>query len=749
MILRHGKGTILPINAGDFPRSHTLLISFRRLTPLVVLSLVSLTLWCGLTHRWSLQDWATPLQLHGDPLEIYARVQAAKEDLSQPLSGFSHLPRLGAPVGANWRRYPISDRVVFTGLGLLARGVGVFTAMNVAMAAVHVLNALGFYLCARYLRWRREWAMATALLFAFSSYNFRWGVTVSFSLTFFVPVLLLLCGWIARAAPVVRARRWTWVAAALGLWLGGANPYLTFFASQLVGGSVALQLLRRREKARWRAGLTFFAVLAVSFALHNAAYFTASTEGEARLTLSRNYAGSEIYALKLADLFIPAQDHPVSLMAQAGRAYRAQSALRTEFFVNYLGGAAILGLILLLWAALRPMAQRRPLKVPDAFLGVIWTIVFSAVGGINSLLALGGLDLFRASNRNSIFILVWALFWFGKWCQRQWRPSFPVFRFGLPLAVVLLNVADVLPHIGLRTLGTNFKSLGEYRVLMRDLETDLGPGAAVFTVPTPVFPEAGMVATMPDYELFLPYLTSSTLRLSYGALRGTPLSRSLRSLARLSAPMMRERLEATGFSAIWIDRRGVADGGVGLIDEFRRLGLKEFSHDGSIDCVIFTLNPAKQPVALDLADPRLFEPWDVILSLRQPELVVYEGWYDLERENGRSWRWAQATASTGIMMPSTSRVRLSFWAYSLERGEIVLECDGREVARCNSTPTSRDQRSVELALTAGRHRLVWRFTGHVGRPAEADGRRLGFAVENLSITVVAPPDTPPAKNVSK
>lgn len=683
------------------------------------------------------------MQMHGDPLEIYARVEAAREDLTQPLSGFSSLRRLGAPVGANWRRYPISDRVVFTGLGLLARVVGVFAAVNIAMAFVQMLNAVAFYLCARFLRWRIEWAMAAGLLFAISSYNFRWAVTVSFSLTFFVPFLLLLCGWIARPAPAVAVRGWSWLAVGLGAWLGGANPYLSFFASQLVGCSIALQFWRRRDRQRCRAGLLFFGVLAVSFFLHHAAYFLASTDGEPRLTLSRNYAGSEIYALKLADLFIPAQDHPIPFMAQAGRAYRAQTALRTEFFVNYIGVAGLVGLGLLVWAGLRPLVKQRPYKVPDAFLGLMWTLLFSAVGGINSLLALAGLDLFRASNRNSIFILAWALFCFGRWCQRKWNPRRPLLRFGLPVAIVLLTVADVLPNLHAeRTLRAHAETLHQYRELMAALEAKLGAGAAIFQVPTPPFPEAGIEVSMPDYELFLPYLTSDTLRFSYGSLRRTLLSRGLRALARVPAPMMKEHLEGLGFSAIWLDRRGIVDGGATLLEGFRKLGLQPFPHDGFPDLMIFLLNPAKNPQPLDLTDPRLFEPWDVILSLKQPELVVFDGWYDLERQDLRSWRWAQSTASTGIIMPTAGTVRLSFWAYSLGRGELVLRLDDHEVGRFITSPTSRDQRTVQLMLPAGRHRLVWRYAGPVLRPQDADGRRLGFAIENLSVTTVPSADQP-------
>jgi hypothetical protein len=593
-----------------------------------------------------------------------------------------------------------------------------------------------------------EWAFATALLFSFCSFNFRWSVTLSFSLTFFIPVLLLLCAWIARPAPAIAARRWTWIAVGLALYLGGANPYLSFFASQLIVGSVGLQLLRRRELARWRVGLVFIGVLGLSFVLQHAAYFMADSGSESRLTLSRNYAGSEIYALKLADLVVPDLEHPIPLLAKAGRAYLAQSALRSEFFVNYLGIAALAGLGLLLWQGVRGCSEARRRRIPDAVLGVAWTLLFSAVGGINSLLALGGFDLFRASSRNSVFILVWALFFLGAWCQRRGRFPYPIVRYALPGLVVLLSLHDTLPNLrATRTLAQTTGELARYRETTTSLEQKLGGHARIFQIPAPGFPEAGVAVKMDDYEHFLPYLTSETLRFSYGALRGTSLARCLRSLARVPATMMKEELEATGFAAIWIDRRGVFDGGAQLMAGLQELGLAEFPQTSLPHISIFLLDPAKDPRPLDLANPALFEPWDVVLSLGQPELVVYDGWYDFERDGVRTWRWAHDLATTGIMVPTTGEVQLSFSAYSLKEGDLVLELDGREVARHQTSPTSRDEKVIRLKLDAGRHRLVWRFTGPVVRPAWADGRRLGFAVENLRLSGLTASSSSPSQLV--
>ncbi len=711
----------------------------RRIAPPFCLALLSLAIWCTATSRWSVTGWQTPLDIQGDALEICARIQTASENLSIPLRGYSALPRLAAPIGADWSRYPISDRVVFSLLGLLARGVGLFAAWNIAIAAVHVLNALAFYFCARFLRWRWEWAFAIALLFSFSSYNFRWGPTISLSLTFAIPPLLLLCGWICRPAPAIATRGWTWGALALGVWFGGANPYFGFFAAQLVFGATLLQWLRRRAPARWRTGALLLATMAVSFLLHNAAYFLAPTADRPRLTLARNYAGSEIYALKLTDLVIPPAEHFAPPFAEIGRAYQAQSALDGEFFTAYLGVFGILGLGILLASGRHAWARNPPPRVPYTLLAVMWTLAFSAVGGVNSLLALAGLDVFRASNRNSIFLLVWALFFFGRWCQRLTRPrGVRVWlRYSLPLLITLVGVADSVPRIHARSaLKHNAAALTAERELLTALERRIGPGAMIFQLPATVFPEAGTVGTMGDYAHFSPYLLSSTLRVSYGSLRGTDASRWITATGRLPAPALKEELESAGFRALWIDRRGLPGRGETLSRELQALGLESLPQTWLPDVEIFLLQPTPHPRRIALDDARFYEPWDGVPSRTEPKFAAIDGWYDLERNGEDSWRWAGKTATTRLPLSTDTTIEVTFRAYSLAPGELVITCDGNQIYRRPISPSTRDASSIRLSLKAGNHLFEWRFSGRLVRPGKADGRQLGFSAHDLKLTLL-------------
>ncbi len=710
----------------------------RRLAPLLSLSFVTLLIWCVVTHRWTPLAWQAPLQLHGDPVEIYTRVQIAAEDLAQPLFGYADLPRLAAPFGADWRAYPVSDRLVFTALGALTRIFGLFLAVNLALAAVHVLNAASFFLCARLLRWRTEWAFATALLFAFSNYNFRWGITFSFSLSFVIPPLLLLCAWIARHAPAVRPRRALFLAAALGAWFATANPYLTFFAAQLVAFSAVLQLLRQRQPTRLRAAGLFFAALLVGFILHYAPYLFSSSNTEA--TFLRNYAASEIYALKPADLVIPPAEHRLPLLGRIGESFRAQSFLPGEFFINYLGVFGILGLAFLLWSAVRAVAQPRHFRLPDAALGAAWALLFSAVGGLNSLLALAGFDLFRASNRNSIFLLVWALWFFGRFAQRHTRILPRSAQLALAVLVAAFGIFDSLPKLPARTLlEAHANTLRRTAELTSSLEQQLGPSAAIFQIPSPPFPEAGRIGQMDDYEQLLPFLTSSTLRFSYGALRDTPTATYLDALADAPTPLLLSTLEAAGFNALWIDQRALADRADQRLSELRAAGRNPIPQTSLPHIHVIRLQPQPTPRLPDVLDPRILPPWDPAASHSAPRLALLNGWHGLERDASSRWRWGRETASVGLHLETPATLQLAFIPFSGSPGQLRLELDGREIWRSATSWQSRLRRELTLSLASGPHRFVWHFDGPVRRASPGDPRQIGFALADLEAAFLPTP----------
>src|SRR5262249_34041228 len=96
-------------------------------------------------------------------------------------------------------------------------------------------------------------------------------------------------------------------------------------------------------------------------------------------------------------------------------------------------------------------------------------------------------------------------------------------------------------------------------------------GAMVFQLPYMPFPECGPGHNLKDYELLRPYLHSTRLRWSHGAIKGRETDEWQKMVAALPAPDMLERLIASGFSGLYIDRRGYADRGAALEAALTRL----------------------------------------------------------------------------------------------------------------------------------------------------------------------------------
>ena len=124
--------------------------------PILLVAVITLA-WAHFHQAWTWREWTSPSTLSGDILEIYARVQAASEDLIQPFLGFARIDRLAAPFTADWSAYPTPDALTFCLAGALARAVGVAGAVNLLALTITVINALALYAVARWLRWRVEW----------------------------------------------------------------------------------------------------------------------------------------------------------------------------------------------------------------------------------------------------------------------------------------------------------------------------------------------------------------------------------------------------------------------------------------------------------------------------------------------------------------------------------------------------------------------------------------------------------------
>jgi hypothetical protein len=691
----------------------------------VLLSLLTAIIWCWHHDRLAWSAWSTPLDYTGDSLEILARIKAASEGDLVPFRPH-FVRRLGEPFDANWSEYPGSDDLANFGLGVLARLVGAAAASNCALLLAQVTAALAFYLCARLLRHRWEWAFAGALLFSFSFFSLSRGLPhLWLTFTYTVPLALVTCGLIAVGRRATRRPAWRWLCYGTAVVLGASNPYNLFLYLQLLAWSVLAQWLRTRWSAGVRLGLACGLLAVFVFgAIHANLWLNVADEGKAPL-LVRNYAGTEIYGLKPIELFLPSSRHHSEWLSGIGSRYLRWSDWRGETFSPYLGLVGAVGLIWLLAALVRSLLAARRRRAPGLALPALWVLLFSVIGGINSILAFYiGLNIFRASNRYSIFLLALVLLFVVarlSHLTRNWRPAV---RLGMATLVAAIGLWDQIPRAaGKEVVQRIADRVGADRRLGREMEQRLGRGAMVFQLPILDFPEGLPQLRVNEYDHFRPYLATRTIRFSYGESKNRARGTWQRDCLRLAPPALVQALESYGFSAIYINRQGYPDNAGQLLAGLAAAGRTEVIDGMDHSQIVVLLHPAAR------AQPPLARTF-----------TIGQGWNP--RPSGESSsepHWTNGSASLTYFNPSAGplQVSLRLTASGVNERTLRILINGREQirARVGLMPTEINLPTAEFP--PGVNRIDFVTPEPAIRVSEQRWRLRAIGVQHLQLQVLS------------
>jgi len=617
--------------------------------------------WVAHHGRWTGESWHLPTEYSGDSPEILARIQAASEGNTWPMKP-QVIERLGAPFGAHWSGYPTPDKLLMLLLGGLTHLVGLFAAANLGLLLAQVSAALSFYFVARWLRCRWEWACAGALLFAYTYHTFHRGLG-HFSLVFTWTVPLgLLTVWL-----VARSRRLEWRSTAAvvcfgsALGLGVGNPYNLYFWLQLMGWALVAQWFDRRRRANLAIGLATIGLALLAFGVSNFEFWFHVHEPEGAPLLARNYSGTEFYALKPIEMFIPPTYHRWDAFAFFGHRYVRWSVWRGEGFLPYLGIVGLFGLVWLVGISIRRLFTRRP--VPGQILTLGWLVTFATVGGLANVVSLlAGFHLFRATNRVAIFISALVLFFLIVRLSRLTARWSPWQRAAAAMGLAALGLLDQVPkEMSPPARAEIAATVQSDRNFGRALEEALPPGTKVFQLPVQGFPEVTPPHRLADYEHFRPYLVTRTLNFSYGAPKFRAQSRWQRDLENAPTAQLVRRLESYGFGALYLNRKGYEDRAESLLRDLTALGYERRIESGRGQQVVVRLNPKSPPV----------------LPLGR-EFTFGRGWHPRDKEGVR-WAYEDAVMSYYNPYAHPLVMSLSLELVGVSEGELSFEHERRKV----------------------------------------------------------------------
>lgn len=684
----------------------------------VALVLVTAAIWAAHYERWTAEQWQQPTDYLGDAHEVLARIKAASEGDTWPLTP-QRVERLGAPFGAHWNAYPTPDKPLMLLLGGLANAFGLFAAANAGLLLAQISAALAFYFTARWLRCRWEWAWVGALLFAYTYHSFHRGLAhFSFVFTWTVP-LGLLAVWL-----VAQSKRLEWrspgavLCFGAALALGVSNPYNLLFWGQLLVWALVAQWFGARRRANLMIGATAGAVAVAAFLVCHAETWIYVQEPESLPLLSRNYGGTERYALKPLEMFIPPQYHRVDELAAFGDRYKRWSDWRGEDYMPYLGIVGIVGMVWLAAAGVRRLLSRR--SPPGQALAAGWLLAYSTVGGLTNLLAFFvGFQMFRATNRAAIFISALVLVFLVVRLSRL-TASWPAhWRLSAALAVAAIGVFDQLPRRWPQEVYQRMAAdVASDVKLGRELQAALPADAMIFQIPVLGFPEVLPPHRLVDYEHFRPYLATENLRFSYGAPKFRARSRWQRDLENLPVETLVRRLESYGFAALYLNRKGYEDRAEKILNELAGLGYGRRLQSSGGQQVVVLLNPTTQP------------------KLPLGRLLTFgKGWHP-RPEDGVRWASGDAVMSyfNPHATPLTAKLRLEIVAVS--KREVVLEHNDRPVRSVRVDGSPVELLLPALELVPGVNRFTLHSPESSVRLSSGRYQLRAFGLKDSSITIV-------------
>lgn len=560
----------------------------------------------------------TAIQVATSGLGVYALTQAplmnARDAVShaallkQTIEGQPFLgARLGYPFGTNWLDWPSLD----WGLLAIAKVLSFFTHDYVLI--FNAIFLLGFptafvaaFAVGRRFDLSRPFAFTIGVSYALASYHFeRLSLHGHLFLTWYwvAPVFVLL-GWrLVAPAEAPRPRpawlRWLGLAA-----LTGFGVYYTAFGLITITTALLVAIVIRSPKLAVSAYLRTVLPLAAGVAIQlTLTIINALQNGVNAHAFIRSRMESETYALRLEQLSLPHLTHRIpSLAAKAADFYNAVIP-GNESVMSSIGVIATLGLFVLVLLSVTAIAGQ-PLDDRLRYLSTITLsfIAFATVGGLGLMLSLLGLTGIRSWNRLSIFIEFAALLATAMAiAPTAQRYSHAVRRALTPVVLVLifgLVWVDQTPAPCPTCVASTQSQRAATADFVHVLEERLPNAAAIYQLPYVAYPEGWRLRTYDAYEFMKPYLESTSLRFNLGGMKGRGGDRLYRALAKRSLDTQVSVIRKLGFSGIYVDRTGIADGGTAVVASLTAiLGPDAATWRGDKRVVYFDLHNSIAPIA--------------------------------------------------------------------------------------------------------------------------------------------------------
>ncbi len=488
--------------------------------------------------------------------------------------------RLGAPYGAAF--YDFTSNMMHNVETVILKIFVMITGdaaagVNLTFLSIFFLSGIISYFVLRQLNITYWVASLASAVFGVSPYMFMRAINhIVLTDTYFIPLSLLLCFWIFERDDVLRIdknffkvkKNYVAIISIILIANNGIAYYPFFTCFMLVVTAFSKFLKYKDYKSVIRAviaiaGICVFVVLTLLPGMIYSHINGANTDAIVR----SGFAESEIYGLKIIQLFIPTSSHNIGFIQDMISDYEANSLLVNENISAYLGIVGILGFIILMLTFF--VRRDTIVKKRLGYLSElnIMLVLLGTLGGFGTMFAFFISPKLRAYTRISIFIeyvciVAFAVLIDAIYKKYAGNAKDKVKRYavlGVGVVIMLVSAFESFPQGGTPTYDENYAKYTYDREFVARIESMVDEKAMIYQLPYHKYPEGGSVNNMGDYHLLVGFLHSKTLRWNYGVVKGRDGDDWNFYVAEMDYEDMVNELKSAGFAGIYIDRTAYED----------------------------------------------------------------------------------------------------------------------------------------------------------------------------------------------
>ena len=476
--------------------------------------------------------------------------------------------RLGTPFSGEYYDFTANvmhnfDLVTLKIFAMISGNAAV--AFNLEYFSIFIFAALISYFVMRELKIVSWISICGSLTFAFSPFIIMRGTQhIVLSTCYFIPLSILLCIWIYERDDILcfnkqffqNKRNW-FVILFIILIANNGIAYYQYFTCFLLFVT-AISKLIKTKKIRFllkSIAVSLGIVLCMLISMIPILIYTSAHGDNTSAVVRGGFIESEIYGLKLIQLFLPVDGHGWGWLSHIIDYYNNSTIYFNENITSYIGIMGICGLLLTL-VMIFVKKKTEVFKRLTLFSELNFMMILLASGsGIGTIFAFVISDKIRGYNRISIFIAYVSILAFCIGLNAFYEKYKKKWIIIVGIVFTTLCLWEQLPGGYIPDYGIVKVDYESDELFVQNIEASVSEGAMIYQLPYHKYPEEGMINQMSDYQLFVGYIHSDKLKWSYGAIKGRDADTWLENASNLPIQHLVEYLKKNGFEGIYIDRR--------------------------------------------------------------------------------------------------------------------------------------------------------------------------------------------------